>query len=123
MSSDQLVDAPPHEFEPQERNPDSCGFEWNGMTCGYDRDEHSHAWAIDWQYRPGARRSEPDPEVEAARLAGLEALNAKPWRGACPLCQFTLWCTDTEEEARELVTAHIAEKHPQPQPQIWRDHE
>lgn len=61
------------------------------------------------------------PADEDDRAERLARLAARPWRGACPLCMWTLWCTDTEDEARELVTAHIAEKHPITA-QVWRDH-
>lgn len=66
--------------------------------------------------------SQLDPEPwEAEQRAQLERLNAKPWRGACPLCSDRLWCTDTEAEARQLVSEHIADRHAVV-PQVWQDH-
>lgn len=42
-------DAPPHEFEPHERQPRKCGFGWGGpgMFCGYLAD-HDRARAGGW---------------------------------------------------------------------------
>lgn len=62
------------------------------------------------------------PELtEEENARELERLNAKPWRGTCALCPYTLWCTDTEEEAEQLIGVHIAEKHGS-LIRVWRDH-
>lgn len=37
---------------------------------------------------------------------------AMPWRGRCPDCWHMIWFADTENEAAELVQAHIDAEHP-----------
>lgn len=56
-------------------------------------------------------------------MATLEELNARPWRGTCPMCKYTLWCADTEEKVRKLVSEHIRQEHPPLLPTTWLDHE
>ena len=44
MSGDYLADSPEHKFRPQDRLPGRCGFVSDGMSCGYDREEHEALW-------------------------------------------------------------------------------
>lgn len=65
-----------------------------------------------------------DQDRERADRAEIDRLNAKPWRGGCPACPMgMLYCADTEEEARRLVSDHIAKRHHLPVPHVWRDHD
>jgi hypothetical protein len=57
-----LADSPEHQFRPQDRLPDRCGFISDGMTCGYDREDHEALWP----------RAEPESRIEqAAPVDGL----------------------------------------------------
>jgi len=49
-------DAPPHEFEPHERQLHKCGFErgGDGMFCGYLAEDHERARAAGWGVRRDA---------------------------------------------------------------------
>lgn len=89
MSGDYLADSPEHKFEPQDRLPDRCGFVSDGMTCGYDHEDHEALWpdedAADierdrqhWlgqlQAIPAKRAQQEQDEretVRQARLAGV----------------------------------------------------
>lgn len=63
-----------------------------------------------------------EQDWERANRAEMDRLNAMPWRGGCRVCPGRLWCTDTEEEARRLVSEHIASEHVLT-PDVWRDHD
>ncbi len=74
---------------------------------------------------PSALIVDPDAsarEREEREREQMKALAAKPWRGMCPFCPGRNWCTDTDEEARGFVKAHMDAEHEVPVPIVWRDH-
>lgn len=81
MSGDYLADSPEHEFRPQDRLPDRCGFVSDGMLCGYDRKCHEALWPRE----PATRDRAPTPRLLTRPCARHDFADHHAG-GTCPDC-------------------------------------